>query len=107
MNNCVCVQVSLDNSECELNDGVVGGPLYRPLSGLEPLHRHQAEAVRQQRELRHTADHHWTDQARQTWDLIAALWGRMEDQVQFHTKLPMYVPIPCEIFLRTEKFAFT
>ncbi len=63
--------MSLDNSECEVSEG--GGPLFRPLGGVDPLHRHQEEAARQ-----HLLA---PDQARLAWDLLLALWGRMEDQV--------------------------
>ena len=66
--------MSLDNSECE---GAGVGPLFRPLAGLEPLHRHQEEAARQQL----LANGQWEALNRLSWDLIAALWGRIEDQV--------------------------
>ncbi len=56
-----------------------GGPLYSPLSGLEPLHRHQEEAARQHLLTPATT---WQQQARLTWDLVAALWGRLDSQVR-------------------------
>lgn len=68
--------MSLDNSECDLSDDR-GGPLFRPLGGLEPLHRHQEEAASQLR----TFTAPWAQQTKHAWDLMAALWGRMDDQV--------------------------
>ncbi len=71
--------MSLDNSERrEEGGGGGGGPLYSPLGGLEPLHRHQEEAARQHLLTPATT---WQQQARLTWDLVAALWGRLDSQV--------------------------
>ncbi len=58
---------------------MVGGPLFSPLGGLEPLHRHQEEASRQHLLTPATT---WQQQARLTWDLVAALWGRLDSQVR-------------------------
>ncbi len=72
--------MSLDNSE-RREDGVGGGgPLFSPLGGLEPLHRHQEEAARQH--LLTPLPPTWQQQARLTWDLVAALWGRLDSQVR-------------------------
>ena len=78
--------MSLDNSECEMSGE--GVPLYRPLAGLEPLHRHQEEAASQS----HAAPGQWADQARQTWDLMAALWGNIEEQVAIRAVKKILVP---------------
>jgi len=73
------LEVSLENSRCEMEG--LNGPCYSPETHPDTLQKHGQEATRQIQQLDSATQefHTWVSETKNTWDLMLALWGSLDD----------------------------